>query len=253
MTRQYACLDRPSISATGLSVSRDSTLDGSSSGNCPARLSTQVMRQGVAPARALTRARPTWPAPNSTTWKSQGEITSKNRTSVISGRVDCVSTRGCNREVCGAPCADRNAAAFAVASSSRFLSPRLPVTPVSVNIIFPVSEVLLTNNAGVLFCSLAAATGTQPASPSLTTSKCRKTAPPQHCCSMEPRGNSSIKRCGSVLDGSSSRDRAMRMASYSRFPPPIVPNTCTGVTIMRAPASRGAEPAIWATVTNTQG
>ena len=114
-------------------------------------------------------------------------------------------------------------------------------------------EVRLTSSARVLFCSIPAAEANQSDRPFVNTSKCRNTAPPQHCCSMGPRGNSSIWRCAPVSDTSARRSRAMRMASNSRLPPPMVPITSVGVTIIRAPGSRGADPATCATVTSTHG
>ena len=221
MTRQYACSGRLSTSATGLSLNRASTLDGNSGGNCPARLSTQVMQQSDVPARMFTRALPTCPAPNNATWNLLGEIISKNSASEVSGKVDCVSTSECNMADSGVPAADRSSCALRAASSSRCLSPRLPLAPVLVKSILLDSrlrgndedevwltgrgrglscaipengkdEVRLTSNARALFCSILAAESNQSDLSLVNTSKCRNTAPPQHCCNMGPRGNNSM-------------------------------------------------------------
>ena len=47
--------------------------------------------------------------------------------------------------------------------------------------------------------------------------------------------------------------RAVRSASYSSWPPPMVPKAASSVTTILVPASRGTEPRVAATVTRTQG
>ena len=59
-----------STSASGASVTTTSTLAGTSRGNSSSRASTHVTRQGRS-ASTGTSARPTWPAPKSTTSKSR--------------------------------------------------------------------------------------------------------------------------------------------------------------------------------------
>jgi hypothetical protein len=46
---------------------------------------------------------------------------------------------------------------------------------------------------------------------------------------------------------------ALRSASYSSWPPPMVPKAASSVTAILVPASRGTEPRVAATVTRTQG
>ena len=76
------------------------------------------------------------------------------------------------------------------------------------------------------------------------------TRPPQHWPSAGPSGRSSSWGGAS---GRASLCRAASIAFHSRWPPPMVPSTSTGVTSMRVPVSRGAEPWCAAISTSTTG
>ncbi|MNN18141.1 hypothetical protein D3C81_1313460 [compost metagenome] len=74
-------------------------------------------------------------------------------------------------------------------------------------------------------------------------------APPQHWPRLAPRLKRS--RCGDSRR-SLSICRAIFIALYSRWPPPIVSNSCSVLTTIFEPALRGVEPRSSMMVTSTQ-
>ncbi|MCY1300495.1 hypothetical protein D9M70_500610 [compost metagenome] len=85
------------------------------------------------------------------------------------------------------------------------------------------------------------------ASPSTSNASC--TTPPQHWPSAGPSGMRSMRRCSCRT----SISRAISMPRHSRCPPPMVPTRSFGLTSMRMPGSRGAEPLTSTMVTIATG
>ena len=97
--------------------------------------------------------------------------------------------------------------------------------------------------------SRAAATHGASAAP--TTWNASVATPPQHWPSRAASGKRTSHEGTASGPDSASASRAIRIASNSRWPPPIVPTMPSAVTTIAVPASRGTDPRAAATATST--
>ena len=107
----------------------------------------------------------------------------------------------------------------------------------------------VTSAKGVAVRAHAAAASSHGCARASTATKASVATPPQHCPRRAASGKRTIHAAGT--DACVSASRAMRMASNSRWPPPIVPNVACSATIIAVPAARGVEPDACAIVTST--